>query len=113
MQGASICVAILVTILFVIDGVVALYACLLWPRKEAEIQATSVSEPLFVVGIVTFVVCFTLPFVLITGFLVMKVFVLLASNIASSLLRHDVPILYYRYLDRYNTMLPIFLQDLI
>ena len=34
MQGASICVAILVTILLIIDGAVALYACLIWPRKE-------------------------------------------------------------------------------
>ena len=33
----------------------------------------AVSEPLFIVGIVTFVICFTLPFVFIAGFLVMKV----------------------------------------
>ena len=32
-----------------------------------------VSEPLFIVGIVTFVICFSLPFVFIDGFLVMKV----------------------------------------
>merc|ERR1711997_1212493 len=69
MQGASICVAILVTILLIIDGAVALYACLIWPRKEETAAGTTVSEPLFVVGIVTFVICFTLPFVLITGFL--------------------------------------------
>ena len=34
MQGVSIFVAILVTILLIIDGAVALYACLIWPRKE-------------------------------------------------------------------------------
>ena len=33
----------------------------------------TVSEPLFIVGIVTFVICFSLPFVFIDGFLVMKV----------------------------------------
>ena len=33
----------------------------------------TVSKPLFIVGIVTFVICFTLSFVFIAGFLVMKV----------------------------------------
>ena len=49
-----------------------------------------VSEPLFVVGIVTFVICLTLPFVLIRRLrlLVMKVFVLLASNIVCCCLIH-------------------------
>ena len=32
----------------------------------------TVSETLFIVGIVTFVICLTLPFVFMTGFLVMK-----------------------------------------
>ena len=46
--------------------------------------------PWITIGIVTFVICFTLPFVLITGLLlVMKVFVLLASNIVCCSFIHD------------------------
>ena len=33
----------------------------------------TVSEPFFIVGNVTFVICFTFPFNFITGFLVMRV----------------------------------------
>ena len=81
MQGVSVCVAILVAILLVIDGAVVLYACLIWPQKDA-------SDSLFAVGIVTFVICFTLPFVLITGFLVIGSFstsIRLGSSLAKSL----------------------------
>ena len=61
MQSVSIFVIVLVSVLFIIDGIVVVYACLLQPKKETS---------LFIVGIITFVICFTLPFVLITGFLV-------------------------------------------
>jgi len=51
----------------ILDGTVVLYACLIWPRKEKDSDEV---DPLFVTGVVTFVACFTLPFVLVVGFMV-------------------------------------------
>ena len=64
MKTATIFVATLLVFLLVVDGVVVLYACVLWTRPGEN------TDPVFIVGIVTFVICFTLPFMLITGFLV-------------------------------------------
>ena len=51
--------------MLIVDGSVVLYACLIWPNHDAS------DDPLFIVGVVTFVTCFTLPFLIITGFMVM------------------------------------------
>ena len=51
------------TFILLVESVILLYACLIWPSK---IQ----NESVFYMGVVIFVTCSTLPFALITGFLV-------------------------------------------
>ena len=64
---ASVLASVFVCVLLVLDGSLVLYACLIWPRTEA---VDSGRDPFFITGIITFVVCFTLPFLLIFGFMV-------------------------------------------
>ena len=64
-QKVSVAAAVFTSVLLIADGALVLYACLLWPREDAGL-----GSPLFVVGVATFVVCFSLPFVLIGGFVV-------------------------------------------
>ena len=67
MKGTSSCVnmilGLVLVMIIIANGIVVLYACLLWQKYE-KINAQ------FLVGIIIFVVCTTLPFALITGFLV-------------------------------------------
>ena len=62
-QKVSLAVTVFICFLLVANGSLVLYACLLWPKKSTE-------DPLFIVGVVTFVICFTLPFIVVTGYLV-------------------------------------------
>ncbi len=62
----SLLAAVAVCFLLIADGTLVLYATLLWPNGGSDAHR----DPLFIVGIVTFVVCFTLPFVLVFAFVV-------------------------------------------
>ena len=66
-QRTSLCVSILACFLLVADGTLVLYATLLWPPTP---DGPFGPDPLLVVGVVTFVVCFTLPFVLAVALMV-------------------------------------------
>ena len=79
-QKTSLFVSIFVSILLILDGALVLYACLIWPKEKAEH-----GDPLFITGIVTFVVCFTLPFLLIAAFLVIKVKIITINKRGNSL----------------------------
>ena len=74
MKGSSTCIytflASVLTLIIVANAIVVLYACLLWDDYE-EINAK------FVVGIIIFIGCTTLPFALITGYLVRNRFIYL------------------------------------
>ena len=74
MKGSSACIytflASVLTLIIVANAIVVLYACLLWDDYE-EINAK------FVVGIIIFIGCTTLPFALITGYLVRNRFIYL------------------------------------
>ena len=74
MKGSSTCIytflASVLTLIIVANAIVVLYACLLWDDYE-EINAK------FVVGIIIFIGCTTLPFALITGYLVRNRFMYL------------------------------------
>ncbi len=50
-----------------LDGTLVLYACLLWPREDDD---RGERDPLFITGVITFVICFTLPFILVISFMV-------------------------------------------
>ena len=52
------------------DGALILYATLLWPPPSEDPDNGDKLDPLFVVGVVTFVICFTLPFVLVVALMV-------------------------------------------
>ena len=71
-QRTSLVVSILACFLLVGDGTLILYATLLWPppKSDTDDGGGGGPDPLFVVGVVTFVVCFTLPFVLVLAFMV-------------------------------------------
>ena len=71
-QRTSLVVSILACFLLVGDGTLILYATLLWPPPSDtdDDGGGGGPDPLFVVGVVTFVVCFTLPFVLVLAFMV-------------------------------------------
>ena len=80
MKGSSTCIytflASVLTLIIVANAIVVLYACLLWDDYE-EINAK------FVVGIIIFIGCTTLPFALITGYLVRDSYILI--NAASAI----------------------------
>ena len=63
---ASLVVSAFACFLLVVDGALILYATLLWPATSDSGKP----DPLFVVGVVTFVVCFTLPFALVVALMV-------------------------------------------
>ncbi len=63
MQKGSLFVACLVGLIILVESVIVVYACFLWPN------GLELTKPVLIVGIVSFVVSFTLPFLLITGFL--------------------------------------------
>ena len=72
-QKTSLVVSILACFLLVADGTLILYATLLWPPappSDPDGADNGGPDPLFVVGVVTFVVCFTLPFVLVVALVV-------------------------------------------
>ena len=73
----SVCVSVLASLLLVADGTLVLYATLLWPPPPSDadgpIGPIGPIDPLLVVGVVTFVVCFTLPFVLVVALMVSAV----------------------------------------
>ena len=58
--------ALILALIVIANGIIVLYACLVWhtTNYDNEINAR------FMVGIVIFVTCTTLPFALITGYLV-------------------------------------------
>ena len=73
-QRTSLCVSVLACFLLVADGTLVLYATLLWPPASPTPDGpTGPIDPLLVVGVVTFVVCFTLPFVLVVALMVSAV----------------------------------------
>ena len=56
---------LILALIVIANGIVVLYACLVWHQYDNnEINAR------FMVGIIIFVTCTTLPFALITGYLV-------------------------------------------
>ena len=57
--------ALILALIVIANGIIVLYACLVWHTNyDNEINAR------FMVGIIIFVTCTTLPFALITGYLV-------------------------------------------
>ena len=56
--------ALILALIVIANGIVVLYACLVWHHYDNEINVR------FMVGITIFVTCTTLPFALITGYLV-------------------------------------------
>ena len=56
--------ALILALIVIANGIVVLYTCLVWHQYDNEINAR------FMVGIIIFVTCTTLPFALITGYLV-------------------------------------------
>ena len=77
MKGSSTCIytflASVLSLIIVANAIVVLYACLLWDDYE-EINAK------FVVGIIIFIGCTTLPFALITGYLVRDSYILINAR---------------------------------
>ena len=73
---ASILATVFVCVLLIFDGSLVLYACLIWPKRGEAGEASEAgdNDPFFITGVVTFVVCFTLPFLLIFGFVVSRIF---------------------------------------
>ena len=61
--------ALILALIVIANGIIVLYACLVWHTNyDNEINAR------FMVGIIIFVTCTTLPFALITGYLVYNCF---------------------------------------
>ena len=62
----STLLALFLALILFIQSVILLHACLIWPAKENNTNSNSV----FYMGVVIFVTCTTLPFALITGYMV-------------------------------------------
>ena len=61
--------ALILALIVIANGIIVLYACLVWHTNyDNEINTR------FMVGIIIFVTCTTLPFALITGYLVYNCF---------------------------------------
>lgn len=58
----SLGVVIVICVFLLINGAIVLYACIVWPQENA-------GSPLFITGVVTFLISFSLPFVLVGAFL--------------------------------------------
>jgi len=58
----SLAVVVVICIFLLINGAIVLYACLVWPQENA-------GSPLFITGVVTFLISFSLPFILVGTFL--------------------------------------------
>ncbi len=67
MMNTTLLFFIFLTLILVVQSVTILYACLIWP-STSKVK----NESVFYIGVVIFVTCSTLPFALITGYLVRK-----------------------------------------
>ena len=65
---ANTLLALFLALILFVQSMILLQACLIWPAKE-----NTDSDSVFYMGVVIFVTCTTLPFALITGYMVIIV----------------------------------------